>query len=96
MNYKSLYSSVTCNDDKAMIWLMNNSLLANGMNCKKCNTPCRIVTKKDAKVWRCPQKGCQAVISIRNGVHWESLEIEQNCGHNILVVQESNNSCNNA
>uniref|UniRef100_A0A1X7UUC0 Uncharacterized protein n=1 Tax=Amphimedon queenslandica TaxID=400682 RepID=A0A1X7UUC0_AMPQE len=66
MNYKSLSSSITYNNDKAMIWLMNNNVLADAINCKKCSTPCRIVIKKDTKVWRCPQKGCQAVISVPN------------------------------
>uniref|UniRef100_A0A1X7V642 ISXO2-like transposase domain-containing protein n=1 Tax=Amphimedon queenslandica TaxID=400682 RepID=A0A1X7V642_AMPQE len=66
MNCKSLYSYFTYNEDKGMIWLMNNNLLANAINCKKCSTPCRIVTKKDTKVWRCPQNGCQAVISVPN------------------------------
>ena len=78
MNYKSLYASVSCNEDKAMIWLMNNSLLANAMNCKKCSTPCRIVTKKDAKVWRCPQKGCQAVISVRNDSFFTGSHLKLN------------------
>ena len=61
-----------------MIWLMNNSLLANVMNCKKCSTPCRIVTKKDAKVWRCPQKGCQAVISVRNDSFFTGSHLKLN------------------
>ena len=46
MNYKSLYSSVTYDEGVTRTWLMNNDLLANTMQCKKCGSSCRLVKKR--------------------------------------------------
>ena len=46
MNYKSLYSSVTYDEDVTRTWLMNNDLLANTMQCKMYGSSCRLVKKR--------------------------------------------------
>ena len=36
------------------------------MDCPKCGSICRLVERKGSHAWRCPRKGCQAVVSIRD------------------------------
>ncbi|XP_019862099.1 PREDICTED: uncharacterized protein LOC109590640 [Amphimedon queenslandica] len=78
MNYKTLYSTLTYDEDVTTSWLRSKHLIANYMDCKKCGSSCRLVTKKDTKVWRCPLKGCQSVISIRNESFFSGSHLKLN------------------
>ena len=48
-----------------MYWLQRKHLLASSMLCPKCSSGCRIIPRKGSFSWRCPRKGCQTVVSIR-------------------------------
>ena len=41
-------------------------MLAQSMDCSKCSSQCRLVKRKGTLYWRCPRKGCQAVVSVRD------------------------------
>ena len=54
-------------------WCRDVGLLANTMDCPKYGTSCREVPFKKAseeKMWRCPRKGCQNRISLREGSYF--------------------------
>ena len=50
-----------------MYWLQRKGLLRSSLNCRKCSSSsCRIVPRKEFYAWRCPRKGCEAIVSIRD------------------------------
>ena len=64
--YEELITTVlTCNE-QTIYWLQSKHLLASSMDCSKCSSQCRLVKRKSTLYWRCPRKGCQAVISVRD------------------------------
>ena len=64
--YEELITTVlTCNE-QTIYWLQSKHLLASSMDCSKCSSQCRLVKRKGTLYWRCPRKGCQAVISVRD------------------------------
>lgn len=55
--------------DTTMAWCINNGLLAQSRMCS-CGSACRKVARTrypEGFVWRCPRKGCQKLLSLRDG-----------------------------
>ncbi len=80
MNFLEVHSTISRDEDTCIDWLMSKGLICSAMNCKKCGTGCNVVLKKGVKVWRCPNRGCQSVCSLRmnsffSGSHLKLHEI---------------------
>ena len=65
--FRKLCSEVLTDEETAIYWLQNRGLLKNSVTCSKCSSACRFVARKGSFAWRCPRKGCQAVLSFRDG-----------------------------
>ena len=63
--YEQLITTVLKSNEDTIYWLQSKDLLASSMECPKCPSQCRLVKRKGTLYWRCPRKGCQAVISVR-------------------------------
>lgn len=61
--HKKLCIEVLKDEDTTMYWLQRKRLLRSSLNCRKCGSSCRIVPRKGSYAWRCPRKGCQAIVS---------------------------------
>ena len=49
------------------------------MDCPGCDRSCREVycaKAMEKKIWRCPQKGCQNVVSLREGSYFSELQVK--------------------
>ena len=64
--YEELITTVLTSNEDTIHWLQSKGLLASSMDCSKCSSQCRLVKRKGTLYWRCPRKGCQAVISVRD------------------------------
>ena len=64
--YCDLIKDVLTSEEDIMYWLQRKNLLASSMDCPKCASSCRMVKRKSSFSWRCPRKGCQAVVSARD------------------------------
>ena len=64
--YEDLITTVLKSNEEIIYWLQNKHLLASSKDCSKCSSQCRLVKRKGTLYWRCPRKGCQAVISVRD------------------------------
>ena len=69
---------VVNDEDTTMYWLQRRNLLASTVDCSKCNTTCRLVPRKDSHAWRCPRKGCQAVVSIGDDSFFSGSHLKLN------------------
>ena len=67
--YKQIYG---CYGVFWTLQLQHKHLLASSMLCPKCSSGCRIVPRKGNFSWRCPRKGCQTVVSIRQNSFYTS------------------------
>ena len=63
--YFELIKDVLTTEENIIYWLQRKHLLASSMDCPKCSSSCRLVPRKGSLSWRCPRKGCQAVVSVR-------------------------------
>ena len=63
--FAQLLTDVLSSELDTIYWLQRKGLLKSSLNCSRCSSQCRIVTRKGSHSWRCPRKGCQAVTSIR-------------------------------
>ena len=63
--YEKLITIVFKSNEETIYWLQGKHLLASSMDCPKCSRQCR-VKRKGTLYWRCPRKGCQAVVSVRD------------------------------
>ena len=64
--YEDLITIVLKSNEETIYWLQDKHLLALSMDCSKCSSQCRLVRRKGTLYWRCPRKGCQAVVSVRD------------------------------
>ena len=56
--------------DSTIAWCRRQGLLADNKDCPTCGTSCRQVKRarySEGYAWRCPKKGCQKVVSLRDG-----------------------------
>ena len=63
--YFELIKDVLTTEENIIYWLQRKHLLVGSMDCPKCSSSCRLVPRKGSLSWRCPRKGCQAVVSVR-------------------------------
>lgn len=66
-NFRKLCSEALADEETTIRWLQHRQLLKSEQDCPKCDSTCRWTTKKGRYVWRCPRKGCQAVVSFKDG-----------------------------
>ena len=59
-----------------MYRLQRRNVLSNSVNCANCSTACRIVARNGSFAWRCPRKGCQAILSIRDGSFFSNSHLK--------------------
>ncbi len=63
---KEIFSKITGSEESTIRWLKDNSLLKKRANCVKCGTNCDFVRRKGSYSWRCPIRGCQSILSLRD------------------------------
>ena len=63
-------------EDALIAWLMAKGLLASSADCPKCGSSCRMAKHKGSPIWRCPRKGCQTRVSIKEGSFFFSNKVE--------------------
>ena len=54
-------------EDALIAWLMAKGLLAPSADWPKCGSFCRMAKHKHSPIWRCPRKGCQTRVNIKEG-----------------------------
>ena len=65
--------------EHSLEWCMQVGPLAKDMDCPGCVRSCREVycaKAMEKKIWRCPQKGCQNVVSLREGSYFSELQVK--------------------
>ena len=67
LKFKDLCLEVTKNEEATITWLKNKNIIRTSLLCRKCSSSCNFVPRKDGYAWRCTRKGCQSVLSIRDG-----------------------------
>lgn len=74
---KSFYQTIVVDVDTCIDWLQQNGLLARGMICK-CGIgmrPGKFTLVTEGRGWRCPEKNCRKVASLRVGSFFESSNL---------------------
>ena len=91
--HKKLVRTVATDEMTVIPWLQTRHLLAQGMNCSKCGSRCRMVQRRGSYSWRCPSKGCQTFTSVRNNSFFSrshlKLEFLMSGGHTAASLLSS-------
>ena len=78
LKFKDLCREVTKNEEATITWLKNKNIIRRSLLCRKCSSSCNFIPRKDGYAWRCTRKGCQSVLSIRDGTFFSGSHLKLN------------------
>ena len=77
-SFRNLVLGVTATEDKTIEWLKRKNLILTHADCSKCGSSTNFVKRKKSYVWRCPKKGCQSELSMRDGSFFSGSHLSLN------------------
>ena len=77
-SFRNLVLGVTATEDKRIEWLKRKNLILTHADCSKCGSITNFVKRKKSYVWRCPKKGCQSELSMRDGSFFSGSHLSLN------------------
>ena len=75
LKFKDLCLEVTKYEEDT---IKNKNIIRRSLLCRKCSSSCNFVPRKDGYAWRCTRKGCQSVLSIRDGTFFSGSHLNLN------------------